>query len=51
MEADRILVLDNGKIVESGSHAELLQTKGLYNKIWEIQSTIDLQVEGGGSLE
>jgi ATP-binding cassette, subfamily B, bacterial len=51
MEADRILVLDTGKIVESGSHAELLQAKGLYNKIWEIQSTIDLQVEGGGFHE
>jgi ATP-binding cassette, subfamily B, bacterial len=51
MEADRILVLDGGKIVESGSHAELLHAKGLYNKIWEIQSTIDLQVEGGGFNE
>lgn len=51
MEADRILVLDKGSIVESGTHAELIQKDGLYQTIWKIQSTIDLQEEGGGSDE
>lgn len=46
-EADRIFVLDGGKIVEQGNHQELVAQKGLYHAIWEIQSTIDLQVDGG----
>jgi ATP-binding cassette, subfamily B, multidrug efflux pump len=32
--ADRIFVMDQGKIVEMGNHAELLQTEGLYRKLW-----------------
>jgi ATP-binding cassette, subfamily B, multidrug efflux pump len=32
--ADRIFVMDQGKIVEMGNHAELLQTEGLYKKLW-----------------
>lgn len=35
---DRIIVLDNGKIVEDGSHAELLEQKGIYAKLWNHQS-------------
>lgn len=35
---DRIVVLDNGKIVEEGSHDELLKTKGLYARLWTHQS-------------
>ncbi|MCL2338474.1 MAG: ABC transporter ATP-binding protein/permease [Proteobacteria bacterium] len=36
---DRIIVLDHGKIVESGTHAELLRNKdGIYRKLWMIQS-------------
>ena len=34
---DRILVFDQGKIVETGSHSELLQMDGLYKKLWQIQ--------------
>lgn len=50
-EADRIFVLDQGKIVEQGNHQELVAQKGLYHAIWEIQSTIDLQVDGGDQHE
>lgn len=39
-EADTILVLDKGRIVESGSHDELISYGGLYRKIWEIQSAM-----------
>ncbi|MCP3428139.1 ABC transporter ATP-binding protein [Opacimonas viscosa] len=35
---DRLIVLDEGKIVESGSHAELLALNGIYAKLWEHQT-------------
>lgn len=38
MNADQILVLENGKIVQIGSHQELLKEKGLYQQIYQIQS-------------
>jgi ATP-binding cassette subfamily B protein len=37
MHADRILVLERGRIVESGRHAELLEEKGLYYAMWRQQ--------------
>jgi len=39
-EADRILVLDKGRIVQSGTHEELINTEGPYRRIWEIQSSL-----------
>ncbi len=35
---DRLLVLDGGKIVESGTHAELLAQKGIYSNLWTHQT-------------
>jgi ABC-type multidrug transport system fused ATPase/permease subunit len=35
---DRIIVLDGGQIIESGSHHQLLRRKGLYSKLWDMQS-------------
>ncbi|MDD3127046.1 MAG: ABC transporter ATP-binding protein [Candidatus Izemoplasmatales bacterium] len=46
-EANRIFVLDKGVIAEVGTHAELLKKGGIYQQIWEIQSKIDFQIEGG----
>jgi len=34
---DRILVFDRGRIVEEGSHAALLNKKGLYERMWKMQ--------------
>ena len=39
-EADLILVLDGGRIVQSGTHEELVSKEGPYRRIWEIQSTL-----------
>ena len=37
--ADLIVVLDHGRILEAGGHAELLATGGRYAKLWQAQST------------
>jgi ATP-binding cassette subfamily B protein len=37
LHMDRILVFDKGKIMEDGSHKELLALKGLYKTLWEAQ--------------
>lgn len=41
MEADKIIVLEDGKIIEMGSHEELLNNKNVYYKIWQIQSVLE----------
>jgi ATP-binding cassette subfamily B multidrug efflux pump len=35
---DRLVVMDEGRIVEEGTHAELLRARGLYARLWERQS-------------
>ncbi len=35
---DRLVVLDEGRIVETGSHAELLRLDGIYKRLWDYQS-------------
>nr|MDO8115138.1 ABC transporter ATP-binding protein [Candidatus Sigynarchaeota archaeon] len=37
LNSDRILVIDEGRIVEEGSHEELIEKKGLYNHLYELQ--------------
>jgi subfamily B ATP-binding cassette protein MsbA len=39
--ADTIVVIDKGKVVEQGSHSELLAKKGLYNRLIEMQTFND----------
>lgn len=37
-EMDRILVFDNGQIIEDGSHDALIRLKGHYAKMWQMQA-------------
>ncbi len=37
VDADRIVVLDQGRVAEYGSHAELLARQGLYARLWQQQ--------------
>ena len=37
-DADTILVLEDGRIVERGDHAELLAKDGLYANLWGVQA-------------
>jgi ATP-binding cassette subfamily B protein len=45
MDADLILVMDHGRIVQRGRHAELITEDGIYKKIYEIQSQVELDLE------
>lgn len=40
MHADNIIVLDKGKIVESGTNDQLIQNGGIYSKLYEIQMSL-----------
>ena len=37
-QADRILVLDNGDVIEDGTHEELVQLEGAYARMWAVQT-------------
>jgi subfamily B ATP-binding cassette protein MsbA len=45
--ADKIMVLDKGEIVESGTHQELMEKKGLYHRLYTLKS---LQIEDSAKL-
>ncbi len=43
-DADMIIVLDKGTIVQSGTHKELLLQEGLYKRIYDIQASLEYDV-------
>jgi ATP-binding cassette subfamily B protein len=45
MNADLILVLDHGRIVQRGTHEDLLQLPGIYRQIYDIQTRIETELE------
>ncbi|MCX6276174.1 MAG: ABC transporter ATP-binding protein, partial [Bacteroidetes bacterium] len=49
MHADRIFVLERGKIVEQGNHARLLEDKGLYYAMWRQQIGERKHIPGGAN--
>ncbi|MDF3839968.1 ABC transporter ATP-binding protein/permease [Cupriavidus basilensis] len=45
VHADQILVMDHGRIVERGTHAELMRLEGRYAEMWQIQARSAAQGE------
>jgi ATP-binding cassette subfamily B protein len=45
MNADLIVVLDNGEIAQMGQHEELLAQEGIYRQIYDIQTRIEEEME------
>ncbi|MDF1664277.1 MAG: ABC transporter ATP-binding protein, partial [Planctomycetota bacterium] len=45
LHADRILVLEKGQLVQWGSHDELLQESGPYQRLWAIQERVEKQIK------
>jgi len=50
MNADRIVVLAGGRIVQDGTHATLVGAEGMYRRLWQVQNQLarDLREELGG---
>ena len=47
IDADKILVIDKGKIVEEGKHADLIDINGHYKKLWdEYQKSVNWKIGG-----
>ena len=47
--ADEILILDNGRVIESGTYQNLLQNKGVYWRMWQQQQR-SLAIEQLGQI-
>lgn len=49
-DADRIYMMENGRIIESGTHEELLAMKGKYADMWEVQAGLYTMQQDSGSV-
>ena len=51
MDADQILVMDHGRIIERGSHQQLLARAGVYARMWSLQQQEDEKRESKADVE
>jgi ATP-binding cassette subfamily B protein len=57
MQADKILVLDKGRIIQQGTHSDLMLQDGIYRKIYNLQANVEQDVDapvstnGNGSMK
>ncbi|PHM65856.1 RTX toxin transporter [Xenorhabdus stockiae] len=49
-QCDRIIVLHHGQIIEQGSHEQLLQHGGHYQKLWQLQQELKQEQEGSSHV-
>jgi ATP-binding cassette, subfamily B, bacterial len=45
MQADKILVLDKGRIIQQGTHSDLMLQDGIYRKIYNLQANVEQDVD------
>jgi ATP-binding cassette subfamily B protein len=45
MNADLILVMDKGRIVQRGTHESLMEEDGIYRKTYDMQARIETELE------
>lgn len=50
IDADKIYVIESGKVVEQGKHTQLLESDGLYSQLWALQQEDAQQAEGSSDL-
>ncbi|WP_068768512.1 ABC transporter ATP-binding protein [Termitidicoccus mucosus] len=47
--ADRVIVLDHGRVIQRGTHADLAARDGLYRRLWQIQTAIEEEFRAGAA--
>lgn len=48
--ADHIVVLDQGQVIEQGSHEELMEAAGQYWELWELQASAYQDLDSTGHM-
>ena len=52
VNADKIIVLDNGRVVEQGTHGELVSKEGLYSRMWkDYNRAVQWKISSVGEVE
>ena len=45
MHADKILVFEQGQVIQSGTHQELMEQEGIYKRIFDVQAKIETELQ------